>query len=88
MTEESGLDSGLRQWIFLFSTVSRLTMRPNRSLFQWMPRVPSPGIKRLGRESNHSSPPGAQVINKYMEPYLYSPIRLLGIVLDLAEGQF
>jgi hypothetical protein len=42
-----------RQWwnVFLFPTASRMVLRPNHPLIQWVPAV-----KRLGCEADHSPP--------------------------------
>jgi hypothetical protein len=46
---------------------------------QWVPGALSPGVKRLGREADHSSP--SSEVKEYVEIYLHSPIRLHGVVL-------
>jgi hypothetical protein len=43
-----------------------------------------PGIKRPGREADHSHPSSAEV-KEYVELYLHSPIRLHGVVLSLKK---
>jgi hypothetical protein len=45
-----------------------------------------PGVKRLGRESDHSPPSSAEV-KESVELYLHPPIRLHGVVLSIAQGQ-
>jgi hypothetical protein len=44
-------------------------------------RVLSLGVKRPGRESDHSSPSSAEV-KECVELYLHSPVRLHGVVLS------
>jgi hypothetical protein len=44
------------------------------------------GVKRPGREANHSPPSSAEV-KECVELYLDSPIRLYGVVLSETEGQ-
>jgi hypothetical protein len=44
---------------FLFSTTSRLTVRPT----QWVPVAPSAGVKWLRPEADHSPPSSAKVKN-------------------------
>jgi hypothetical protein len=41
----------------------------------------SPGIKRPGRETDHS-PPSSDEVKEFVELYLHSPIRLHGVVLS------
>jgi hypothetical protein len=40
-----------------------------------------PGVKRLGREADHSPPSSAEV-KEWVELYLHSPIRLYGVVFS------
>jgi hypothetical protein len=49
--------------IFLFSTASRPTLGPRQPHIQWVPGAVSPGVKRLGREADHSPPSSAEVKN-------------------------
>jgi hypothetical protein len=67
--------------IFLFTTASRMSPGPTQSPIQWVPGVPSLGVKRSGREANHSSPSSAEV-KECVELYLHSPILLHGMVLS------
>jgi hypothetical protein len=46
--------SPCRGTIFLFSTSSRLVLRPMQPPIQWVPSAILPGIKRPGREADHS----------------------------------
>jgi hypothetical protein len=50
-----------REWleIFIFSKASR--SGPTQSAIQWVPGALSPGVKRGGREADHSPPPSAEV---------------------------
>jgi hypothetical protein len=41
----------------------------------------SMGVKRPGREADHS-PPSSTEVKECVEVYLYSPIRLHGVVLS------
>jgi hypothetical protein len=43
------------------------------------------GVKRQGREADHSPPSSAEV-KECVELYLHSPIRLHGVVLRLSTG--
>jgi hypothetical protein len=45
-----------------------------------------PGVKRPGREADHSPPSSAQV-KECVELYLHSPIRLHGVVFSLKKTQ-
>jgi hypothetical protein len=47
--------------IFLFATASRPALGPIEPPIQWIPRVLSPGVKRPGREADHSPPSSAEV---------------------------
>jgi hypothetical protein len=42
--------------VILSSTASRLALDPTQSPMQWVPGDLSPGVKRPGREADHSSP--------------------------------
>jgi hypothetical protein len=57
----SGFDSwqGLR--IFLFTMVSRTALGPTQPPIQWVPGAVSLGVKRPGREADHSPPSSAEV---------------------------
>jgi hypothetical protein len=46
---------------FLFSRLSRPALRSTQPLIQRIPRPLSPGVKRLGREVDHSPPTNAEV---------------------------
>jgi hypothetical protein len=49
--------------------------------YQWVPEALSVGVKRPGREADHSPPSSAEV-KGWVELYLHSPIRLHGVVLS------
>jgi hypothetical protein len=87
-----GLDYGLddrgsrvrfpgRMGIFLFTTASRMALGPIQPPFQWVPGAFSLGVKRPGREADHSPPSNAEV-KECVELYLHSPIRLHWMVLS------
>jgi hypothetical protein len=67
--------------IFLFLTSFRPALGPDQPPIQWLPRALSLGVKRSGREADHSPPSSAEV-EKCVELYLHSPIRLYGVVLS------
>jgi hypothetical protein len=66
--------------IFLFSAGSGLTLGPTQPPIQWVPRIISLGLKRPGRDGDHS--PLLAPRSRTMELYLHSPIRLHGVVLN------
>jgi hypothetical protein len=39
--------------IFIFFITSKTTLEPTQPPTQWVSRVPSPGVKRQGREAEH-----------------------------------
>jgi hypothetical protein len=47
--------------IFLFSIASRLALGSTQPPIQWVPGALSLGVRRLGREANHSPPSRAEV---------------------------
>jgi hypothetical protein len=47
--------------IFLFTTVSRTALGPTQPPIQWVPGALSLGVKRPGREADHSPPSSAKV---------------------------
>jgi hypothetical protein len=56
-----GFDSRRRLGIFLFTTVSRLALRPTQPPIQWVPGALSLGVKQPWREADHSLPSSAEV---------------------------
>jgi hypothetical protein len=52
-----------RNRIFLFSTASRSTLAPTQPPIQWVPEALSLGVKRPGREVDHSPPSSAEVMH-------------------------
>jgi hypothetical protein len=57
---------------FLFSTSSRLALGSTQPPIQWLPGALSPGLKRQGREVDHSPPTSAEV-KKNVDLYIHSP---------------
>jgi hypothetical protein len=72
---------------FLVSTSSRPALWPTQPPIQWVPGAFSPGVKQPGLEPDHSPPVTADV-KKNIDLYVYSPIRLHGVVLLISKGQF
>jgi hypothetical protein len=64
--DDRGFDSRQGLEIFLFITaVSRLSLGPTHPPIQWVPGALSMGVKRPGREADHSSPSSAEVKNAW-----------------------
>jgi hypothetical protein len=63
--DDRGFESqqGLR--IFLFTTASRPALGPTQPPIQWVPGALSLGVKRSGREADHSPPSSAEVKNAW-----------------------
>jgi hypothetical protein len=75
-----GFDSRNRQDNFLFSTASRSNLGPTQAPIQWVPGALTPGIKRQGREADHSPLFSTEVkIGGVIPPV---PIRLHDVVLN------
>jgi hypothetical protein len=66
-----GFDSRRGLGIFLFTTVFRTALGPTQSPIQWVTGTLSLGVKRPGREDDHSPPSSAEV-KEWMELYLHS----------------
>jgi hypothetical protein len=56
-----GTIPGRDKEIFLYSAASRLALGPSQSPIQWALGALSPGVKRPGREADHSPPYSAEV---------------------------
>jgi hypothetical protein len=66
-----GFDSRWGLGIFLFTTASRKALGPTQPPIQWVPGALSLGVKRPGREADHSPPPSAEV-KEGVDLYLHS----------------
>jgi hypothetical protein len=64
----------------LFTTVSRPALGPTQPLIQWVPATLSLGVKRPGREADHSPQSSAEFKNVWSYTSI-PPIRLHGVVL-------
>jgi hypothetical protein len=71
---------------FLFPTVSGPALEPTQLPIQWVSGVAlSPGVKRPGRDADHSPPSSAKVKNAWRYTST-SPIRLHGVVLSHTDN--
>jgi hypothetical protein len=57
----TGFDSRRELGIFHLSTASRTALGPTHLPIQWVPGALSLGVKRPGREADHSPPSSAEV---------------------------
>jgi hypothetical protein len=76
-----GFNSRRGRGIFLFTTASRTDLRPTQPPIQWVSGVLSLGVKRPGREAEHSLPSSAEVKNAWSYTST-PPICLHGVVLS------
>jgi hypothetical protein len=54
-----------------------------QACIEWVAGAPSEGVKRPGRESDHSPPTSAQCrVQDNVGLYIHFPIRLCGVVLN------
>jgi len=67
--------------LYFGRTTSRKALGPAKPTIQWVPGALSLGVKRPGREAEHSSPSSAD-FEQCVELHLHSPIRLHGEVLN------
>jgi hypothetical protein len=66
--------------IFLFTTASRTALGPTQPRIQWVPGALSLGVKRPGREADHSPPSSAEVKNAWNYTST-PPVRLHDVVV-------
>jgi hypothetical protein len=72
--------------IFLFITASRPALGPTQPAIQWVPGALSVGVKRQGREVDHSPASSAEVKNEWS--YTSTPLLSLnGVVLSYIKAQ-
>jgi hypothetical protein len=76
-----GFDSRRGLEIFLFTTASRMALRPNQPPIQGVPGALSLGVKRPGREADNSPSSSAKVKNEWSYTST-SSTRLHGVVLS------
>jgi hypothetical protein len=67
--------------IFLFTSASRTALGPTQPPSQWVSGALSLGVKRPGREADHS-PSSSADVKECVKLYLHSPIRLRGVVFS------
>jgi hypothetical protein len=77
----SAFDSGKGLRLFLLDTASRPDLGPTKPPNQWMPGALSLGVKRPGREADHSAPSSAEVKNTWSYTST-PPVRLHGVVFN------
>jgi hypothetical protein len=75
-----GFDSWWGLGIFLFTTMSRLALGLTQPPIQWVSGEISLGVKRPGREADHSPPSSAEVRNAWS--YTSTPVHLKGMVFS------
>jgi hypothetical protein len=66
---------GFHSWrlgIFLFTTASRMALGHTQPPIQWVQDALSLGVKRPGREADHSPPSSAEV-KEWVELYIHYP---------------
>jgi hypothetical protein len=61
-------------------TSSSPALGPTQPPIEWVPGTVSSGVKRPGREADHSAPASAEV--KKMWIYTSTPVRIHGVVLN------
>jgi hypothetical protein len=66
---------------FIFSTSSRPVLGSTQPPIQWVPGALSPGVKRSGREADHSPPTSAEV-KENVDLYIHSPKHRYGVMLN------
>jgi hypothetical protein len=65
--------------IFLFTTASRTALEPTQTPIQWVPGALTLGVKRPGREADHSPASSAEVKNAWSN-ISAPPLRLHGVI--------
>jgi len=76
-----GFDSRRGLGILLFTTASTTALGPTQPPIKWVPVALSLGVKRPGREADHSTLTNAEVKNAWSYTSTLS-IRLHGVVLS------
>jgi hypothetical protein len=88
MSWNSWFESQQGLGIFLYTTMSRLALGPTHPPIQWVPGTLSLGVKRPGREADHSPPSSAKVKNvwNYASPPQYMAMAWCS-VKKISQGQ-
>jgi hypothetical protein len=63
LEDRGSISGGVILGFFSLRTVSRPTLGSTQPPLKWEPGAFTPGVKRPGRESDHSSPSNAEVKN-------------------------
>jgi hypothetical protein len=71
-TGRSRLDSQQGLGIFLSTTASKPALGPIQPPIQWVPRVPSSGVKQPRREAAHSPPSIIEVKNVWRDKFTFT----------------
>jgi hypothetical protein len=73
---------------FLFTTASRLALRPTQPPIQWVPGALSVGVKQ-SREADHSLPPSSKVKNdwRYTSTPQYAFVELYHWAIQAPSGR-
>jgi hypothetical protein len=79
--DDRGFESRQGLGVFLFTTLSRPAPGPTQPPIQWWPVALSLGVKRPGREADHSLPSSAEVKNAWSYTSV-PPLHLHGVVLS------
>jgi hypothetical protein len=79
--EDRGSIPGREKRFSFFFTASRSALRPIQPPIQWVQGTHSLGVKRPGREADHSPPSNAEGQEK-VDLYIHSPTRLHDVVLN------
>jgi hypothetical protein len=79
--DDRGFESRQGLGIFFPTSASRPALGPTQPPMQWVPGALSLGVKRPGREADHSHPFSAKVKNAWSYTST-PPIRLHGVVLS------
>jgi hypothetical protein len=75
--DDQGSIPGRSEDFFLFTAVSRQALGPTQPPINWVPGALSSGIKRPGREADHSPLTSAEAKNEWS----YTSIRLHGVII-------
>jgi hypothetical protein len=79
---EIGVNSQQVQEIFLFPTATRQALEPSQASVQSVPGTFPPGVKQPKHQADHTPLSSTEVKNGE-SIYLFSPMRLYGVVLRL-----